>query len=343
MFRRTLVQLTFLCAALPAAAQTYTPDGIPLGNSPPVPPVVQKLPDALLVKGAEPSASDAKTPLPEQGWVSKQNVYENRYFGLSYPLPAEWAESYKGPPPSEDGTYVLANVLPANLKGPVKGTILFTAQDMFFTYADADNAKELIAFRKEHLEEYYAVERPPSEVTVAGRTWARFDYQSEVAGIHWVILATQIRCHAVQFVFSGRDPQLLEKLVKDLDRMTLPAEAGAVSGKGGGDFPLCVADYARRENIVEGVEPELKDRRFNAIPVRIIIDKKGNVKHVHMISAFTDQAKPITDALLQWKFKPYVVDGKPVEVETGMIFGSSPRRKVPRLPATAVTAEKTQD
>jgi hypothetical protein len=59
--------------------------------------------------------------------------------------------------------------------------------------------------------------------------------------------------------------------------------------------------------------------------VRIIIDKKGNVKHIHFLSAFPDQAKAITDALNQWKFKPYVRDGVPAEVETGIMFGRAQR------------------
>jgi protein TonB len=60
--------------------------------------------------------------------------------------------------------------------------------------------------------------------------------------------------------------------------------------------------------------------------VRIIIGTDGKVKHVHVISAFQEQARIITDALLQWKFKPYLLDGEAVDVETGVQFGYSPPR-----------------
>jgi outer membrane biosynthesis protein TonB len=59
--------------------------------------------------------------------------------------------------------------------------------------------------------------------------------------------------------------------------------------------------------------------------VRIIIDKAGKVKHIHFLRAFPDQAKAVTDALQQWKFKPYLKDRQPVEVETGIMFGRAPR------------------
>jgi hypothetical protein len=340
MFRRTVVQLTFLCFAGAAGAQLLPPESAPpSGDFAPVQTgVIQKLPtDVILVKGAEPSASDHATPLPENGTISK-GVYQNSYFGLSYPIPDNWMESFKGPPPSDHGGYVLANIVPSKtFKSPTKGTILFSAQDIFFDRIPFENAKELIAYRQEHLEPYYDVEHPPSEVAIAGHKFARFDYQSKVAGLHWTLLATQIRCHVVQFVLTSRDPELLESLIKDMDRMTLPPEAGATAGTGGGDWPACVANYAKPENIVERVDPELKDRHFNEIPVRLMIDKRGRVKHVHVLSAFPDQARVITDALMQWKFKPYTRDGKPVEVETGIMFGGSPSHR------NAITASRQAD
>jgi hypothetical protein len=114
-----------------------------------------------------------------------------------------------------------------------------------------------------------------------------------------------------------------------MSTMNLPREAGAISGTGGGDVPLCLKDYARDENIVEREDPVFTERRFNPVPVRIIIDKEGKVKHIHFLSAFPDQSKAIADALAQWRFRPYLRDGQPLEVETGIMFGRAPRRTTP--------------
>ena len=137
--------------------------------------------------------------------------------------------------------------------------------------------------------------------------------------MHTYIVATEIRCHVVEFTFSSREPALLESLIQQMNKMKLPAETGAA----GGEAPVCVKDYATG-NVIQKVEPVLSDRHFNAIPVRIIISREGKVKHVHFLSAFPEQSKPISDALMQWQFKPYVRDGKPVEVETGILFGNAP-------------------
>jgi len=282
--------------------------------------------DVILVKGAWSSASDSVTPVPEGGRVAN-NAFSNQYFGLAYPLSPDWTQKYTGPPPSDSGYYVLAQIRPADtFKGTSRGSILIAAQDLFFTLAPAGNALELINYNKESLSADYKVEQPPALVRIANHSFVRFGYGSPVAELHWQVLATQIRCHMVQFVFTSRDSKLVESLIQEMNKMTLPAEAGPISGRGGGDVPVCIKDYARDENVLERVEPVFGERTFNPVPVRIIIDKEGKVKHIHFLSAFPDQAKVITSALFQWRFRPHLHDGKPVEVETGIMFGRAPRR-----------------
>jgi hypothetical protein len=298
----------------------------------------KKLPtETILVKGAWSSSSNSTTPIPEGGRVAN-NVYSNAYFGLTYGFSPDWIEKYTGPPPSDSGYYVLAQIRPADTaKTTTRGSLLIAAQDLFFSLVPAGSALELINFTKEGLSADYKIEQLPTLVRIANRSFVRFDYASPVAELHWHILATQIRCHMVQFVFTGRDPVQMEALVQSLDKMVLPAEAGPISGQGGDAFPVCIRDYAREENLIEREDPVFTERRFNPVPARIIIDKEGKVKHIHFLSAFPDQAKAITDALSQWRFRPYLRDGKPVEVETGIMFGHAPR--VPVTSAAETVSE----
>jgi hypothetical protein len=97
----------------------------------------------ILVRGAWSSASDSTTPLPEGGRVTN-SVFHNQYFGMTYTLPLGWTEEYDGPPPSDSGRYVLAEITPTDThKEPIPGSILITAEDMFFTPLPASNALEL--------------------------------------------------------------------------------------------------------------------------------------------------------------------------------------------------------
>ncbi|HUE55883.1 MAG TPA: hypothetical protein VMO76_08635 [Candidatus Udaeobacter sp.] len=333
-FSRSLVLLA-LSLSLLARAQGAPQSGGDFSSNP----EAKKLPTGvILVKGAWSSASDSVTPLPEGGRVANNNVYSNPYLGLTYALSPDWTQKYTGPPPSDNGYYVLAQIRPADtFKGTSRGTLLIAAQDLFFTLTPAGNALELINYTKDNLIAEYKVEQPPMLVRIANRSFVRFDYGSPVAELHWHVLATQIRCHMVQFVFTSRDTKLMESLIQEMNKMSLPDEAGPISGRGGGDVPVCIKDYAGGENVMERVDPVFAERRFNPVPVRIIIDKEGKVKHIHFLSAFPDQAKVIANALFQWRFRPYLRDGKPVEVETGIMFGRAPR--LATLPSTNAANE----
>jgi hypothetical protein len=263
---------------------------------------VDKVPaGVILVKGAWSSASDSVTPLPE-GVAVAGGAFRDPYFGIEYTLPAGWVQKFEGPPPSESGRYVLGQIGAADTSpGTARGTILITAQDLFFGAAP-----------ETQLAADYQVETPRTAIGIADRPFTSFAYWSPVAEMHWYVLTTEIRCHSLQFVLTTRDTKVLERAAREMVKMKI---------EGGGGAPVCLADYARDENVVARVAPVFAERRFNAVPVRIVIDAGGKVKHIHFLSAFPDQARAITAALEQWKFTPYRKDGKAVEVETGMLFG----------------------
>jgi hypothetical protein len=282
-------------------------------------PVLQRVPEnVILVKGAWSSASDTVTPLPEGGKVSTAS-YDNPYFGLTVPLPAGWIQKYEGPPPSDSGYYVLAQLRPADPSHEkARGTLLVAAQDMFFTTTHAAGPLELINYTRDHLQADYRIERPPSNVTIAGRDFVRFGYVSPVAGLHWMFFATQIRCHVVEFIFTSADTPLLENLTRNLGGLKSQPERPATE-------PVCIKGYVSAENILERVDPVLTENKYNQVPVRVIIDREGKVKHIHFLSAFPSPSQAIAAALSQWRFKPYLRNGQPVEVETGMLFGHVPQ------------------
>ncbi len=290
-------------------------------NGPPPTPLPTGL---ILIPGAVARSSDSRTPLPETGRIVR-SVYRNAYFGLSYTLPEEWIQEFSGPPPSDTGQYVLAEISPSkSFKGPSRGSILITAQDLFFSLGPGQTAAEIIQDSAEHLPSFYKLESGPADLDIANHRVTRYDYASPAAGLHWRVLATEVRCHSVQFVLTSADPGLLDAMVEGVKHSEFLAEP--TPGRGGGEVPVCIPHYAVPANIEYKVEPVMTTRKADSMPVRIIIGKSGKVEHVHVISAFAEQATIITDALLQWRFKPYLVNGEPVAVETGLVFGFDRKR-----------------
>jgi hypothetical protein len=321
-FRFSCPLILTLSLCPPAWSQGVRQQTPPTGADDSSSSVVKRVPSGvILVKGAWSSASDSVTPVPEGGSVVN-HVFRDEYFRMTYPLPPGWIEKYKGPPPSDGGRYVLAQLGPADtFKELARGSILITAEDLFFTAVPPSNATELINQMKDNLQSDSQVELQPKQSKIADRLFTFLAYWSPVAQLHWYVVATEIRCRVVQIILTSHDTKLLADLIQHMNQMKLPAEANPSAGTGGGGVPVCIKDYARDENMIARFDPVFTEHRFNPVPVRIIIDQEGKIKHIHFLSAFPEQAKAITDALGQWKFKPYRRAGQLTEVETGILFG----------------------
>jgi Gram-negative bacterial TonB protein C-terminal len=315
---RVIILFLFLCHTQARAVQISGPD---LGD------LISDQGDdrvptrVILVKGAWSSASDAKMPLPEESRINN-GVFVSAYFGITYPLPQGWVQRYYGPPPSEGGRYVLAEINHlGGSKNEERQNLLITADDMFFTQLPVENAGELIDYMAGHLGKDYQIEHPASEIQLAGHAFRLFAYQAPIAQLHWYVVATDLRCHAVEFTFTSRGPMGHTGLVDAIKRVTLPQQASDHTNDPNNLVPVCMKNYVSAQNLLTHVEPKFDERRSNTIPVRMVIDQDGRISHIHILSAFPDQAKAVIEALRQWRFRPYKRNGRAVEVETGVVFG----------------------
>jgi hypothetical protein len=250
-----------------------------------------------------------QTPTPEDGRVLNGN-YVNEYFDLSFPLPEGWTEGDAGPDPSDAGYYVLRSLIP---KSELNATILIAAQDLFFTAKpDSDMAEMARDFRQAMSEvDGMTIDREPAEHKVKDRIFHRVDFSG--VGLYRATFTTAIRCHAVSFNLTANAPELLENVALSIDRLS---SYGRMPASG----PHCLANYAVPDNLVKRVEPVPAGARFVPIPVRIVVGTSGAVKHIHVIRAGAEQRLSIEEALRQWRFKPYQLNGRAVEIETGLVF-----------------------
>jgi len=313
--RKKIVALLFWLACLQAhAAAQKTLPGDDLLR-----PIVP--PSAPLAPG--PSISGDNMSVPEAGLLAG-GTYRSDYFGFSYSLPRGWEQTFAGPPPSNTGHYVLAEFVGMDPQtGSSEGSILITASDQFFASRELDSPGHMIDVMRARLAPVYQLEAPPAEVQLGNRTFVRLEYQSRAAQLHWRVLAAEVRCHIVEFIFTSRDTRLLDDLVQSMNGMRKPTTTSTLNQ---GDVPVCIQDYAASPHLIRKVNPAFAGPKFTNIPTRIIIGKNGMVKQVHVISAFPGQAESVEAALAQWEFKPYVEDGRPREVETGVMFSFPPRQ-----------------
>ena len=264
--------------------------------------------------GYSPSSWGAQVFEPESGAFEKDS-YTNKYFDLSFPVLPDWREDYQGPPPSTSGYYVLEGL---RTKGELNGTILIAAQDTFFL--PVNNSLDLLKRRQEQaVVSLLKIEASPRKMKMGNQDFARLDYSG--AGLYHAIFAIDLRCHIVTFEITTRDQGVLQKLATNVSNLSLHA--------GEGPLPRCVKDYATSANVLHRVDPAQTGPKFTQVPVRVIIDKEGKVKHIHVINALPDQARSVESALALWVFKPYVENGRPMEIETGILFEVSSNKARP--------------
>jgi len=261
--------------------------------------------------GALHYGTGASMPNPEDGSITA-GAYTNEYFDLSYPLPSEWTEDLAGPGASGSGYYTLGTFVPP---GELTGTIMIAAQDMFFAAGPQDTAVAMVADFHHAMSEIdgMTIDQAPLQTTMGGRDFHRVDFSG--VGLYRAMLATEIRCHLVSFNITTSDPERRAALVTSVNNLSSPR-----GGKAGSAGPPCIKDYASDANVLHKVEPVFGGSVVESIPARIIVGTDGGVKHVHVIRATPERRDEIVRAVAQLKLKPFLQNGRPVAVETGLVF-----------------------
>ena len=77
--------------------------------------------------------------------------------------------------------------------------------------------------------------------------------------------------------------------------------------------------------IVSRVQPRYpkdakKQRIQGPVVMQAIIDTNGDVIDLRLVSGHPLLAPAAMDAVKQWKYRPYVLNGTPIEVETTITF-----------------------
>jgi hypothetical protein len=282
----------------------------------------------LLLAYAAKGDLGTKYPEPEDATV-KDGEFQDEYFGLRYPLPPGWVEDLKGPEPSASGYYSLAALKP---EGELVATMQISAQDDFFSPEPIKDATSFLSAMKQGLDASLSSPQAVASVKFGGMDFARLDYSG--AGLSHIVFAAEVRCHTLIFSITASREGAAESLVESLKKISFTEtdQSGPSPQKSASRhiWPLCVSESAYGDHIVHKVDPVMTGPRYGSVPVRFIVGADGRLEHIHAIAGFPEQAKSVTDALAKWEFKPYVVKGQPVEVETGLLFqfpSAPPQRK----------------
>jgi TonB family protein len=96
---------------------------------------------------------------------------------------------------------------------------------------------------------------------------------------------------------------------------------GPAAANGAVPQRIRVSQGVEQKIIVSKVQPEYPgdakaERIQGIVELKAIIDKEGNVASLQLISGHPRLAPAAIDAVRQWKYRPYLLNGTPLEVET---------------------------
>ncbi|MGB2604947.1 MAG: energy transducer TonB, partial [Candidatus Sulfotelmatobacter sp.] len=145
-------------------------------------------------------------------------------------------------------------------------------------------------------------------------------------------------------------PQKIQMIKEDEAPPPSMATAGVVGGVPGGipggqmggviggiisSTPVAVPKVAtpQRVRVSQGVSAGLLVRRVNPnypplarqariqgqVVLRAVISKDGSIQNLTLVSGHPMLAPAAIDAVKQWKYKPYLLNGEPVEVDTEVL------------------------
>ena len=82
-----------------------------------------------------------------------------------------------------------------------------------------------------------------------------------------------------------------------------------------------VGGAVQAQNIISKVAPvyppEAKQKRVEGtVRLEVTIDKDGHVSQIAIVSGPAELTQSATDAVRQWSYKPTLLNGEPVEVQT---------------------------
>jgi periplasmic protein TonB len=86
-----------------------------------------------------------------------------------------------------------------------------------------------------------------------------------------------------------------------------------------------ISQGVAERNIVKKVQPkypsEAREKHVQgSVLIQVVISKTGDVTNTRVISGDELLAPSAVEAVTQWKYKPYTLNGQPIEVETQIII-----------------------
>jgi TonB family protein len=291
----------------------------------------------------QPSSDSSNTLVFENGTLVN-GVYSNECFGFSLPIPAGWEVNDAVTPGGKarhrsDNDLVL---LFLHQQGKLPGRIVLSASDSKGHIGDAQNfVSEGVRAQVNLPTEKRELVRDTFVVDYGGRHFFRSDYKALMSGnasLYFAYVYTEFRGYFIGETLASASPEGLDEAANSLQSISF--QEGQVNPKcvmsaSNTVMPPAGAKIATPQLVrisagvstallIKKVQPQypsnaMQSRVQGQVVLQARIDKEGNVEDLTLISGDPLLAPAALEAVKQWKYKPYLLNGQPVKVETQVV------------------------
>ena len=282
--------------------------------------------------------------------------YSNTCLGVTYPIPQGWALPSGENIPGKDGKAqstpgggLILLMLDHRSSLQSGERIVFSALELRGSQLTTEQyVTKIVA-----IDKYKSDENPvPGTVEYNGRTFSKAFYRIEQNGTvgYKAMVATKFRGYFIGWTVLGTNTAAVTRALDSLQALSFAddppdprcATTQVFSFVGGHlsedelrSLPQTLRiepppDGTKRVRVSQGVSNGMlltkiapvypdkarEERIQGMVHLRAVIDATGSIKSLELIDGDPALSPSAMDAVKQWKYKPYTLNGQPVEVET---------------------------
>jgi TonB family protein len=264
----------------------------------------------------------------------EKDAYWNDYFGLYYPLSREWVRETelvrnrysKNQAPGADVLLVEVHIPPDNTELRADASFTLFAIKRSAQY-QSDNCQQYLDGLASALNASKSAKQKGSmsSFSVAGREFVRADFAYRADPPDHAVICSPSKDHLLLWKVQGLNWKAVETAASTLNLVTSsapqpkqelsPTKASSTPPPVPIDLGLATGLLIKK---VQPVYPE--GARNNRIQGTIImsarISKTGDIADLELIDGPIELAVSAVNAVRQWKYRPYLLNGEPVTVKT---------------------------
>jgi TonB family protein len=255
-----------------------------------------------------------------------ENAYTNEYFGLYYPMSRDWVRETelmrkKIAAEGKTNTYVLlAAVHIPQHYDPSEADSSFTVMALARAGASANDCKHYLEAAANELHSGKEGEQKGeiSQLSAGGHDFLRVDFHYSKGVDNGASLCTAAKDYLLLWNFGGPSRHAVDEAVAALNALTsvIPPQPEIEPVPA-----VHVVKSPQAGTLVKKVAPVYpKAARYLGIQgtVRMgaVISKDGDVIDLEVLDGPIELVASAVDAVRDWKYRPYLLEGKPVAVQT---------------------------